>query len=399
MIQSFHFLDQSDVLLKRVAFPLQLYLFSREDTVRIIISGLLSDTALATKPGNDKLVELALLLGEGSGVGRADDQELDWNDMSWEPDPVDAGPGYKRSKTVDIIGTLISCLGSQDVFIKEFQHIIAENLLKHDGAFEKEVSIHKYYLSVAMLATDKQQIKVLELLKARFGEAPLQSCEVMLKDIQDSVRVNSTIRYTQDLGLSTSAINPDATTLNAKILSRLFWPQLQDESFNIPTDIEDLQTRYEEGFESIKTARKLTWLPALGYVTVQLDLEDRIIVEEVLPFQATVINAFSSPSNEEMRTVTQLTVSLRMSETLVRSALKFWCQKLVLQEMGRDVFAVLETLNSADKSRAAKLETGTAGQQEEQQVHVQGIPREKEAMYWQFISAMLTNSSSQSTLR
>jgi anaphase-promoting complex subunit 2 len=144
MIRSFHVLDQSDVLLSRVAFPLQLYLCSRDDTVRIIIAGLLSEIVDAqgepVKPGGDRLVELALLLNEGSGIGRADDEELDWHDLEWVPDPVDAGPGYKRSKNADIIGTLIRVLGSQDIFIKEFQNIIGENLLKQDGAFEKEVS-------------------------------------------------------------------------------------------------------------------------------------------------------------------------------------------------------------------------------------------------------------------
>jgi len=146
MIWSFHSLDHSKVLLDRVAYPLQLYLCSREDTVRIIITGLLSDAedsqGDSIKSGGDKLMELAQLLSTGSEqIGqRVNDEELDWHDMEWIPDPVDAGPGYKRSKNADIIGTLIGVLGSQDLFIKEFQNIIGENLLKHDGSFEKEVS-------------------------------------------------------------------------------------------------------------------------------------------------------------------------------------------------------------------------------------------------------------------
>jgi anaphase-promoting complex subunit 2 len=146
MIRSFHDLDQSKVLLDRVAYPLQIYLCSREDTVRIIITGLLSDIEDAqgnpVVPGGDKLVELALALNNGQEqLGqRANDEDLDWHDIDWLPDPVDAGPGYKRSKSADIIGTLIGVLGSQEVFIKEFQNIIGENLLKHDGGFEKEVS-------------------------------------------------------------------------------------------------------------------------------------------------------------------------------------------------------------------------------------------------------------------
>jgi anaphase-promoting complex subunit 2 len=146
MISSFHALDHSKVLLDRVAYPLQLYLCSREDTVRIIITGLLSDAEdLQRNPvgsGGEKLVELASLLNEDEEqLGqKANDEELDWHDPDWLPDPVDAGPGYKRSKNADVIGTLIGVLGSQDVFIKEFQNIIAEHLLKNDGGFEREAS-------------------------------------------------------------------------------------------------------------------------------------------------------------------------------------------------------------------------------------------------------------------
>jgi anaphase-promoting complex subunit 2 len=146
MIRSFHSLDHSKVLLDRVAYALQLYLCSREDTVRIIIAGLLSETEDAQGypigPAGDKLVELAHLLNDGSEkVGhRANDEELDWHDLEWIPDPVDAGPGYKRSKTADVIGTLIGVLGSPEGFIKEFQNIIGENFLKHDGTFDKEVN-------------------------------------------------------------------------------------------------------------------------------------------------------------------------------------------------------------------------------------------------------------------
>jgi anaphase-promoting complex subunit 2 len=145
MIWSFHALDHSKVLLDRVAYPLQLYLCSREDTVRIIITGLLSETEDAQgnpiKNAGDKLVELAHLLNDDSERfgQRANDEELDWHDMDWVPDPVDAGPGYKRSKNADVIGTLIGVLGVQEVFIKEFQNILGENLLKHDTGLEKQV--------------------------------------------------------------------------------------------------------------------------------------------------------------------------------------------------------------------------------------------------------------------
>jgi anaphase-promoting complex subunit 2 len=154
MIWSFHALDHSRVLLDRVAFPLQLYLCSREDTVRIIITGLLSEVRdqagkLITPP-EGKLYELAQILTDpNQELGqRFSDGDLDWHDMEWIPDPVDAGPGYKRSKNADIIGTLISVLGSQEVFIKEFQNIIGDSMIRSEDAFnhlKKEVRIDVYY--------------------------------------------------------------------------------------------------------------------------------------------------------------------------------------------------------------------------------------------------------------
>jgi anaphase-promoting complex subunit 2 len=273
---------------------------------------------------------------------------------------------------------------------------------------------------------------VLALLKVRFGEAPLQACEVMLKDIQDSGRVNGVIRKNQKLNVTPdeeSAIlahraekqhrqtrDEGSTSLeeavekpsiNAKILSRLFWPQLQDDNFLVPSEIAALQKRYEEGFESLKASRKLTWLHALGQATVELELEDRTIVEEVHTWQATVIWAFQSDTETApARTFEQLVEHLEMEEPLVRSALKFWVNKLVLHEISPSTFAVLETLNQEDRARSnAQAATSSSaannedGDDESKQLKKDGIESEKMQLYWQFIQSMLKNSSSQMPLQ
>ena len=262
------------------------------------------------------------------------------------------------------------------------------------------------------------QIKVLDLLKLRFGEAPLQSCEVMLKDIQDSGRVDSIIRRDQKLDPSEqefeaarastgmyeeSSMNPEGIlkpSLHAKILSRLFWPQLHDESYRIPDAIAELQRSYEQGFESLKSSRKLTWLHTLGLATVELELTDRTIVEEVHTWQATVIWAFQSDSGVE-RSVKELVEELEMEEGLVRSALKFWVKKLVLEEKSKDVFSVLETLNQEDRARSnAQAAAGPSKSTDDTSLMTnEGITSEKMQMYWQFIQGMLTNSSSQMPLQ
>ena len=46
---------------------------------------------------------------------------------------------YRKSKASDVIGSLISLYDSKDVFVKEFQNIMGDRLLKKDFDFDKEV--------------------------------------------------------------------------------------------------------------------------------------------------------------------------------------------------------------------------------------------------------------------
>ena len=47
---------------------------------------------------------------------------------------------YKKSKNSDVIASLISLFESRDVFVKEFQKILGERLLKKEFDFDREVS-------------------------------------------------------------------------------------------------------------------------------------------------------------------------------------------------------------------------------------------------------------------
>lgn len=93
IIRAFAVLDPKGVLLDRLARPIRRYLRDRDDTAKIIVGGLLADAT--DEPGTtDVLVELAVELNKATEIaGDDDDGELDWDDMKWVPDPVDAGPG------------------------------------------------------------------------------------------------------------------------------------------------------------------------------------------------------------------------------------------------------------------------------------------------------------------
>ena len=384
IIRAFTLLDPKGVLLDRVARPIRRYLRERDDTVTIVVGGLLADPEDESN-ASDVLLELAIEMNESTtikGENETDEGDLDYDDMKWMPDPVDAGPDYKKSKNSDVIGSLISLFESKDVFVKEFQNILGERLLQKEYEFDRE-------------------IRVLELLKLRFGEAALQACEVMLRDILDSRRVDTFIHRDKDLELNDEA----APELHTKILSHLFWPSLHSETFLIPPEVESLQSRYSTGFESLKQSRKLTWLHALGQVTVNLDLEDRTVTEEVQTWQASVIYAFQpspseDPSTPISRTFDDLAETLQMTDSLLHNALTFWIGKLVLKQTSTSppTYTVLETLSDEDAAHpgttsaaiVAAAETATSAAAPAV-LSEHEVAQERMEVYWQYVVGMLTN--------
>ena len=70
---------------------------------------------------------------------------------------------------------LINIYGSKELFVNEYRTILADRILTHFN-YDTE-----------------KEIRYLELLKVKFGEAQLHYCEVMLKDVADSRRINSHI--------------------------------------------------------------------------------------------------------------------------------------------------------------------------------------------------------------
>jgi anaphase-promoting complex subunit 2 len=404
IIRAFHLLDPKGVLLDRIARPIRRYLRDRDDTIKVIVSGLLAEPAVeGTKTpsyANETLVELSTELSKAHQLSMENNtSELDWNDMNWMPDPVDAAPDYRKSKSSDVIDSVISLFDSKETFVKELQTLLSDRLLQKREKYDQEIS-------------------VLELLKVRFGDSALQACEVMLRDISDSHRVNIAIRKDQGLIQPPARINknkrspsPPIPDIHAKILSRFFWPEIQDQEFKIPDEVASLQRRYAAGFEALKASRKLTWRNGLGQVLVELQLSDRDFSEEVTTWQATVIHAFHSDYDEPTsRNVSSLSAQLGMTPSLVRSACLFWVSKRILTESSHDEFSVLESLPSEDEDNdfgvvgadpadadtqagdvsnaAAAAEAAAAAAAKES---ADAAAMEKMNLYWQFIVGMLTN--------
>lgn len=86
----------------------------------------------------------------------------------------------RKMRSADIISMVVDIYGSKELFMTEYRNLMADRLLAQlDFNSEKE-------------------IRNLELLKIRFGESLLHSCEVMLKDVTDSKRINAHIHSDGD---------------------------------------------------------------------------------------------------------------------------------------------------------------------------------------------------------
>lgn len=175
LIRVLRVLEPPGVLLAKVAQPMRTYLRSRQDTIRCIVQGMVeedSDLMNELRGGpeseNDEVKEIR---------EKAEEEVEDYTDdgYKWVPTPIDAPADYSRNNTADIIQLLVSIYDTKELFVKELQVLLAEKLLAiKDYAFEKE-------------------LRNVEILKMRFGEAALAGLEVMLKDCADSKRTDTSL--------------------------------------------------------------------------------------------------------------------------------------------------------------------------------------------------------------
>lgn len=99
---------------------------------------------------------------------------------------------------------LVDIYGSTDLFLNEYRALLSDKLLALTN-YDIDKEVHN-----------------VELLKLRFGESSLHNCEVMLKDLGDSKRLDSYV-HSESKKSSAETVVP---WLDTKILSASFWPPL-----------------------------------------------------------------------------------------------------------------------------------------------------------------------------
>lgn len=174
------------------------------------------------------------------------------------------------------------------------------------------------------------QIKNVEIFKLRFGDAALAGCEVMIKDLQDSKRIDTRVHQRNQVsraGLRRSAA-PKVSHRHADPSSRVRvsrctrrWSRASSglrsnlrrsncrassasESRLLPQIrlgrcsrclifTHRTQSEYDKAFVHYKPDKKLRWLPQLGTVNLTIELKDRSLTLDATPLQASLLELFN----------------------------------------------------------------------------------------------------------
>ncbi|CCH44365.1 hypothetical protein BN7_3928 [Wickerhamomyces ciferrii] len=334
-IRSFLIVDPRGVLLDNASRPIRRYLKDRSDTIPLIVDALMNPR---------KENKLSVLADELKMVTQIPVNDLH---LRWYPDPIDALPDFKKQ---DIIESLISIFDTKEVFVTEFSHVFADELLS--------LKSFQFY----------ETSRKLDLLKSKFGEGEFNNLDVMIRDILDS-KLTDHKAHTLDRSISRD--------VQFTILSYMYWPDLPEDEFQVPESIKPTLKQFEDQFRIIRPGRKMKQTK-LGSATVQLQLDNKTLKFEVSPPEAAIISLFHNSSGLSLDHVSS---SLKMGTELAEKSLSYWVDQSVLKfEDG--LYHVLE--NQKDYPPANN--------------HNKVIPETKASKsteintnYWPFVKGMLEN--------
>lgn len=241
----------------------------------------------------------------------------------------------------DLLPMLVGIYGSKDLFVEEYRAMLADKLLtNHNNADGNGLN------------TDLE-FQNLELLKIRFGESSMRQCEIMVKDMDDSKRINSNISSTLNAKKDIRA--QKATVIDASIISHVFWPALQQDSVKHHSRIRSLLDEFSVEYAKLKNPRRLVWFGQLGQVQLELEVveENNGDREEEMrttkdftcsPLQATLISLFE---DRERWTEYDLSIEIGLPEDIIKKKMVYWLNHHIV----RIVPDSRGTNNAANSSR------------------------------------------------
>ncbi|OMJ69256.1 hypothetical protein SteCoe_33071 [Stentor coeruleus] len=293
-------------VLESISDPIKKELRKRSDTFKCIIKTIAEDGEL-----------YALLDIKQKSVKEQDEFSSDEDELGafeWQPIPRSALRNVisALNKRSDIVSMLINIYGSQEQFMEEYRIHLSKKLVSNT---EFEVVT---------------EIKDLEMLKKRFGEANLHKCEVMIQDVLSSKRINGFIHEhkSKDKFLKLGS-------LDFLIISSYFWPiEEQDYKFKLPEKIAESFQEYSEKYSVVKASRKLKFHEQLGSVTLTLEFDNGSKTwSGVSPLHAAIISLFDDEIGE--KSSEELSNALGISQHQLRKEISFWETRGVISRIKR----------------------------------------------------------------
>jgi len=177
---------------------------------------------------------------------------------------------FQNKVSSDIISTLVNIFGDPLKFIEQYRRMLSERcVLDFDFKLENE-------------------IKNLEMLKIRFGEIFLHNCDVIIKDLKDSIKINDYIKSEDKNNME----------FNCLIISKNCWPfkidDINKNPFNEGAD--NMLTRqlakFSNKYTKIKNSRALEFYTNMGYVDLTLSFENGTFNFKVSQLAALIIDLF-----------------------------------------------------------------------------------------------------------
>ncbi|XP_033155870.1 anaphase-promoting complex subunit 2 [Drosophila mauritiana] len=364
-IKAIRHLDSTGVILEMVTAPIKDYLRKRNDTVRRVVTGL-------TEEGPTDLSEE---LAKGETIKECKDSGADEfsNWENWQPDPfgIDASimqyNSSRKMRSADIISMVVDIYGSKELFMTEYRNLMADRLLAQlDFNSEKE-------------------IRNLELLKIRFGESLLHSCEVMLKDVTDSKRINAHIHSDGD------RTENQLFDISSLIVSAQFWPSFNKESLQLPEEIENEFKKYTKAYEAYKGNRTLNWRTVTGRVNIEIEIGDRTMEMVVSPILAVIIYHFQNKNEWAIEDLSSIT---KVPASALRRRLSFWQNHGLISETTPGIFTLLE--KESEKSQYEDMSLAEADEEDLESAMASASDQREEELqvFWSYIVGMLTNLDS-----
>ena len=175
-----------------------------------------------------------------------------------------------------MVTLLVNLYGSKEAFLTEYQNMLAEKL----------VGGKPYNLD--------EETKNLELLKLRFGESLLQNCNIIVKDVRESRRINNNVHTTSQGSktLMNRSFIP-FEKLNTTFISKGYWPiDYSTETLKPPKLLQETFDEYAKKYSEIKDLRKVVWHHTIGYVDITISFDNGDFNFKCLPAHTIVLSYF-----------------------------------------------------------------------------------------------------------